>query len=259
MDTEVLQEAPPVLSKIISGYIWQQNQTGLSTSQVFHLKKAGGENLYLKIDSRRESRLLAEKQRLEWLKGKLPVPELRFFVSDDERDYLLISEIEGSGTHADLWKKDIPRTIRQLAAGVKLIHSLPIADCPFDERSETKIKKARRRIELRLIEQSNFEKPDKKPEELFQKVVADKPDSEDLVFTHGDYCLPNVIMCDFVINGFIDLAEAGIADRYQDIALLVRSVEYNFGKRWIPMIFECLGIEPNWEKIEFYQLLDKFF
>jgi aminoglycoside phosphotransferase len=256
---EVLQKAPPDLLNIITDYVWQRNLTGHSTSQVFHLKKAGGKNLYLKIDSQRESRLLKEKLRLEWLKGKLPVPEVRLFVSDDERDYLLASEIKGAGAHENLWKGDIPRVIQQLAAGVKMIHNLPIEACPFNERLETKIEKARRRIELGLIEQSNFEEPDKKPEELFQKVIATKPDSGNLVFTHGDYCLPNVILRDFVINGFIDLAEAGIADRYQDIALLTRSVEYNYGKHWIPFVFECLEIEPDWGKIEFYKLLDEFF
>jgi aminoglycoside phosphotransferase len=67
------------------------------------------------------------------------------------------------------------------------------------------------------------------------------------------------ILKDFRLNGFVDCAEAGIADRYQDIALLARSVGHNFGEKWIPFVFECLEIEPDWEKIEFYKLLDEFF
>ncbi|MDQ4122555.1 MAG: phosphotransferase [Acidobacteriota bacterium] len=71
--------------------------------------------------------------------------------------------------------------------------------------------------------------------------------------------MPNVIFKDWQISGFIDWGRAGVADRYQDIALLARSVGYNFGEQWTPFVFECLEIVPDWEKIEFYKLLDEFF
>jgi len=61
------------------------------------------------------------------------------------------------------------------------------------------------------------------------------------------------------LNGVIDWENAGIADRYQDIALLTRSVWYNFGENWGKTVFEIYGIEPDWEKIDFYRLLDEFF
>ncbi len=68
-----------------------------------------------------------------------------------------------------------------------------------------------------------------------------------------------MILKNFRLSGFVVWAEAGIAFRYQDIALLARNVGYNFGEQWIPFVFECSEIEPDWEKIEFYKLLDKFF
>lgn len=255
------QNLPNQLIQTISGYIWQQNFIGLSTAQIFHLKKAGGESLYLKTAPRFDSELEREKQRLEWLAGKLPVPEVRLFVQDDARDYLLISEIEGAGAYEDLWKENVPRAIELLAAGVKLIHGLPIAHCPFDDTLEVKIERARRRIELGLVDETDFddERLGRTAEDLFRELIVTKPASEDLVFTHGDCCLPNVVFKDWQIGGFIDWGRAGVADRYQDIALLARSVWYNFGAEWTPYLFECLEIEPDWEKIDFYKLLDEFF
>ncbi|HEX8397539.1 MAG TPA: APH(3') family aminoglycoside O-phosphotransferase [Pyrinomonadaceae bacterium] len=252
---------PQALFEALSDYDWQQNLTGFSSSQVFRLTKAGGENLYLKIDSHGGSELADEKLRLEWLKGKLPVPEVRFFVQMDERDYLLITEIEGEGAHEDLWKEDVRRTIELLANGVRMIHSLPVADCPFDETLEAKIERARWRMELGLVDESDFddERQGRTAEELFRELIATRPTSEDLVFTHGDYCLPNVLFKDWQISGFVDWGRAGVADRYQDIALLARSVCYNFGEKWTPFVFEALKIEPDWERIEFYKLLDEFF
>ena len=53
--------------------------------------------------------------------------------------------------------------------------------------------------------------------------------AEDLVFTHGDYCLPNIIYHEGKINGVVGLSRVGIADRYQDISLFLRSFEFNVG------------------------------
>ncbi|HEX8196195.1 MAG TPA: APH(3') family aminoglycoside O-phosphotransferase [Pyrinomonadaceae bacterium] len=252
---------PQALFEALYGYDWQQNLTGFSSSQVFRLTKAGGENLYLKTALRVDSELAEEKQRLVWLKGKLSVPEVRLFVQTDERDYLLTSEIEGAGAHEDFWKEDVPRTIELLTNGVRMIHSLPVADCPFDETLEAKIERARRKMKLGLVDESDFddERQDRTAEDLFRELTATKPESEDLVFTHGDYCLPNVLFKDWQISGFVDWGRAGVADRYQDIALLARSVCYNFGEKWTPFVFEALEIEPDWERIEFYKLLDEFF
>lgn len=252
---------PQILSETLSGYVWQQDFTGFSGTQVFHLKAANGENLYLKTALGSGSELAEEKQRLEWLKGKLSVPEVRFFVQDEARDYLLISEIEGAGAHGDLWKEDVRRAIELLANGVRMIHSLPVADCPFDETLEAKIEQARRRMELGLVDESDFddERQGRTAEDLFRELIATRPTSEDLVFTHGDYCLPNVLFKDWQISGFVDWGRAGVADCYQDIALLARSVCYNFGEKWTPFVFEALEIEPDCERIDFYKLLDEFF
>jgi aminoglycoside phosphotransferase len=263
MKSEISHESlPPMLAETIRGYESQQNLIGLSTAQVFRLKKASGENLYLKTAQRTDSELKAEKEKLEWLAGKLAgVPEVRLFVRDESRDYLLISEIEGAGAHEDLWKQNVPKAIKLLATGLKTIHGLPTKDCPFDETLESKIEAARRRMALGMVDASDFDdkRRGRTSEDLFQELIANKPASEELVFTHGDYCLPNVIFKDWEIGGFVDWSRAGVADCYQDIALLERSVRYNFGEEWMPRLFECLEIEPNQGKIDFYKLLDEFF
>jgi aminoglycoside phosphotransferase len=262
METAFLQNSlPQTLSETLSGYVWQQDFTGFSGTQVFHLKSSRDENLYLKTAPRVGSELAEEKQKLEWLKGKLSVPEVRLFVQMDERDYLLISEIEGTGVHEDLWKEDVRRAIELLANGVRMIHNLPAAECPFDETLEAKIEQARRRMEFGLVDESDFddERQGRTAEDLFRELIATRPASEDLVFTHGDYCLPNVVFKDWRLSGFIDWSRAGVADRYQDTALLARSVEFNFGAEWRAFLFDCLEIQPDDEKIRFYQLLDEFF
>lgn len=59
---------------------------------------------------------------------------------------------------------------------------------------------------------------------------------------------------------FYDLARCGIADKWLDIAFCVRDIrEYYPNSEYERMFFEMLGVEPDYEKIEYYILLDEMF
>lgn len=95
---------------------------------------------------------------------------------------------------------------------------------------------------------------------MLQELLDKKPAGEDLIFTHVDYCLPNIIINNWDISGFIGWGSGGIADRYQDLALAARSLAYNFGSRWIPLLFKEWGIDDmDYSKIEYCKLLDESF
>jgi aminoglycoside phosphotransferase len=253
---------PANLGQFVSGYAWQQIHHGLSPSNVFRLESPNKNSLYLKTSPRIPGfSLLREKMRLDWLKNRLPVPEVLLFSEDENTDYLLLSEIPGTPASDDSLKNNLPRVIEHLVNGLKMIHALPIKNCPFDERLDYKIKLVRERMLKGLVDEADFdeERQGRAAADAFRELVETKPSGEDLVFTHGDYCLPNVIFKDAKLNGFVDLGNAGVADRYQDIALLTRSILHNFGEDWTQNIFEIYGIEPDLQKLHFYRLLDEFF
>ena len=62
------------------------------------------------------------------------------------------------------------------------------------------------------------------PASLLDELHAIRPPYEDLVLIHGDYCFLNVVVKDWSLSGFIDLARCGVADRYHDLAQAARSV-----------------------------------
>ncbi len=73
------------------------------------------------------------------------------------------------------------------------------------------------------------------------------------------------------VTGYIDLGKMGIADRWCDIAICYRSLSHNFSGKYGEYVdvtcseydemqfFRELGIEPDWEKIRYYILLDELF
>jgi aminoglycoside phosphotransferase len=118
---------------------------------------------------------------------------------------------------------------------------------------------ARERTRLGLVDQSDFDevRRGRAATEVLVELLAKRPATEDIVFTHGDYCLPNVFVSPL---GFIDCGRAGRADRYQDLALAARSVAYNLGPEWVVALWEAHGHDtPDEEKLAFYTLLDEFF
>jgi len=244
------EHLPPALAQALTDYTGQQISHGCSGAAVHRLTHPTQAPLYLKIGPPDPNHsLAAEQARLVWLQDKLPVPRVLLFVQDEQLDYLLMSAIPGIDTSDQVYRNDLPSMVRLLGEGMRRFHSVPIADCPFDETLPVTLARARARTAAGLI-----------PAGLLAELAAKRPRQEDLVLTHGDYCLPNILLHAGAVSGFIDLGRAGVADRYQDLALAVRSLARNFGEGWAPLLFAGYGLStPDPTKLEFYRLLDECF
>lgn len=72
-------------------------------------------------------------------------------------------------------------------------------------------------------------------------------------FIHGDFCLPNILVKDNKVSGFIDLNDAGVGDKYADYSWCIWSFEYNLKtKEFTPILLKELGVEFNQELFDKY-------
>jgi len=253
---------PNSLAKLTNGYSWERITIGHSDALTF-LLKGHSYNQYIKIQPNNSiDNLYHEKEKLEWLQGKLSVPEVLYYDKDEVNEFLLITEIKGINASDKSYETNLPYLMEQLALGIKTIHSLSVESCPFNKNLDVKIEDAKRRVENGLVDEEDFDEVRKglKATELIKELISKKPINEDLVFTHGDFCLPNIIIDKGKVSGFIDLGRAGVSDRYQDLALIIRSITSNFGKKCIPFFLKEYGVkELDESKIFYYQLMDEFF
>ncbi|MGM0903473.1 MAG: APH(3') family aminoglycoside O-phosphotransferase [Bacillota bacterium] len=253
---------PPSLARLIDGYSWEQITIGHSEAMTYLLKGIA-DNQYLKIQPIHSiENLFDEKEKIEWLQGKLSVPDVLYYGKNEANEYLLVSEIKGINASDKSYEADIRLLMQLLGAGLKTFHSLSIENCPFDQGLEVKLEEAKRRVDNGLVDEEDFDEKRKglKTKELYKELISNKPNNEDLVFTHGDYCLPNIIIDKGKVSGFIDLGRAGVADRYQDLALAIRSITSNFGSEYIPFFLKEYGLkELDETKVAYYQLMDEFF
>ena len=254
---------PQSFNDFVAGYTWNAVTTGKSSAKTYCLQRRHHPTMFLKVDKKWPRReLLEEKRVLEWLSGKLSVATVVFFDEDDSNDYLLISGIPGVDAANLVGGIEDTRLVTLLAEGLRMIHGVPIDNCPFDRSLDRMIEIAGFNVEHKLVDEDDFAdiRRGKTAEELYKELIRLRPVNEDLVFTHGDYCLPNIMINQQKIAGFIDLHRAGIADRYKDIALAIRSTRSNMGAGYEKTFFKEYGIsEPDIHKIEYYMLLDEFF
>jgi aminoglycoside 3'-phosphotransferase-3 len=256
------------LYEITKNYRFIKDTEGMSPTRVYKLC-GRSENLYLKIsDSKFHGTTYdveREKDIMLWLKGKLPVPEVLHFEQHENSSFLLMREVSGDVGYAYYQKqRDPKKMIKIYSEGIKLFQSVSIAGCPFPSNIDYRLNELDYLLRHGLadidIENWEDDTPFRDPNELYAFLKTHKP-SEELVFSHGDLGDSNIFISNHKISGFIDLGRSGKADKWYDIAFCVRSIQHDIGndKEYLGLFFDLLGIEPDWEKIRYYILLDELF
>ena len=214
-----------------------------------------------------------EVEAMQWLTGRLAVPKVIAHECKDGKSYLLMSRVSGRMACDKCYMRNPEELTELLAQALQELWRVDISTCPLDWRLDRKLEAARFYVENNFVDTDNVEPetfgPDgfKNPEDLLQWLIKHRP-AEELVLSHGDFCLPNIYIEDDGKFNFIDLGRTGIADKWQDIALCYRSLKHNFAGKYDgeeypefdpQMLFEELGLEPDWDKIKYYILMDELF
>lgn len=260
-------EIPDKIKSILTSFNYSSDTVGMSEASILLF-----DDKVLKID-RVCDESENERDVMLWLKDKLPVPEVICHEIYNGRSYLLMSKLPGvmSCDESYLTRPQVLTEI--LATGLKMLWETDISKCSYDFSLDKKLEMARYNIEHGLVDIDNVEPETfgengfQSPKHLLDWLIQNRPE-EEIVFSHGDFCLPNIFIDDGKISGFLDLGKTGCADRYQDIALCYRSLKHNYEGKFggetyegfdPDSLFIHLGIEPDWDKINYYLLMDELF
>ena len=257
------------LTAALTDYAFEPISLGESGAAVWRCSMAGSPTLYLKTAAlSAELRLDEEAERLRWMKERdLPVPIVREYGHTDHAEYLLLDEVAGIAASDPTWRRFLPEVATALGEGLARLHRTRVADCPFDHRLVREVREACRRTATGRVREEDFdeERAGRGATELLTELLTTMPEGEDLVFSHGDFCLPNVVLDraeDGAVHiaGLVDCGRAGLADRHQDLALAIRSITHHFGRGWVAPFLRAYGLpHPQPERLRFYTLLDEFF
>jgi len=249
---------PQPIQTHVSGYATTGiNHRTSSQSQIYLYQKPNAPDLFLKINmGNTDAPLILEKEAMDWLQDKLPVPRVIAYCQTGETTYLLTQRIDGTSSEQLQHKDNIENTVTILAKGLRTIHNISIAGCPLPQyTAQSLIQEAKKNVQKSIITAQSLQSrgDTRTPQEALDQVISLCPQTEHLTFTHGDYCLPNVMIHNNTLSGFIDWGSAGVGDPHRDLVSAQYSIRRNLGEEWLDPFFDQYGRDQiNENTLAFY-------
>ncbi|MGR6918639.1 APH(3') family aminoglycoside O-phosphotransferase [[Actinomadura] parvosata] len=228
--------------------VWSADHEGLS-GHVSRVTSAAGV-FYVK----QGPAAAAEHERLRWLERWASVPDVVAF----DGDTLVLADVAAPS----LESAAPPHIGTIMGRALRDLHAVPIAECPFDERLDTRLARAADRVRAGLVDPDDFDDDHRglSARRLHDRLIADRPATEDLVVAHGDYTPGNVLLPSGGAPVLIDVGGLGVADRYLDLAIAVRDLGEDFGPAAVADFFTAYGLDAADErKLYYFRLLDELF
>ena len=174
------------------------------------------EGYYLKRAPRGSLQREADMTRFFHQKG-LGAEVLQFLST--EHDYLLTVRVPGEDcTHRDYLSQP-KRLCDLLATKLRELHETDISGCPVPDHTQRYLTTVRQNYAKGAYDTSLF--PDNwgyaSADEAYRAVMQNEHRLRCDTLLHGDYCLPNVMLNDWKLSGFIDVGNGGVGDRHVDL------------------------------------------
>ncbi len=256
---------PAGLAAHVQGCAWARDTVGESGGTVYRLHgKPGAPDLFLKHGTGAVAEDVTDEMvRLLWLGGRVPVPSVVHFTRTAAEAWLLMTAIPGRTVFQVLEEDAAGRhnAVAAMARFLRRLHSLPIQACPFNADHAFRLMRARERIDTGLVDTDEFddERRGWTAEQVWGELMALLPLAPDPVVTHGDFSLDNILLQGGEAIGCIDVGRVGIADRWQDLAVLWHCLgEFDASLR--DTLLATYGLSAADErKLRFHLLLDELF
>ena len=224
---------------------------GCSGKKVYKIRKKS-KVFYLKV----ANHLSKESISLDYLEDKIMVPEKVFYEKYNGMSYLLTKSLNGIMLCDDYFDDHVMEGIDIIVEAFNALYNIDYSDCVIDETIPVKIK----RIEENI---SKIKEKDIKKEildrfhtkEAILKYLKGNMPKQIIGFTHGDMSLPNIYAYNGHFSGLLDTEDAGLSDIYYDLVVCEISIERNYGKEYIDVFYEKLGIEKDEFKSDYYRIL----
>lgn len=150
------------------------------------------------------------------------------YISAD-KDYLVTEKIVGEDCISEKYLDNPTKLCDTLAENLRLLHSIDYQDCPITNHTESYLARAESNFMSGNYDKTHF--PDsfgyRSAEEAREVILANSMLLKCDTLLDGDYCLPNIVLNDWKLSGFIDVGNGGVGDKHVDIFWAIWTLFYN--------------------------------
>ena len=151
--------------------------------------------------------------------------------SSGEQDIMLTRRVAGEDCTNEKYLAEPKRLTEILATELRKLHEIRYTGCPVQDRTREYLALADENYRTGNYDASHF--PDSFGYRSAEEAWAVLRDGRDALRTdtllHGDYCLPNVMLDDWSLSGFIDVGCGGVGDRHVDLFWGAWTLWFNLG------------------------------
>ncbi|MDE6749490.1 MAG: aminoglycoside 3'-phosphotransferase [Lachnospiraceae bacterium] len=227
MKKTLLNGIPNEMPRDIQRFVSAVNIYDTSCSpeaKVYFIDKGNG--YYLKCSD--SGMLEKEFKMTEYFYSKGLGAEVLSYISDN-RDWLLTRAVIGEDCVHEKYLMEPKRLCDTIAYELRKLHETDYSDCPIPDRTAEYLAVAEKNYCT-----GNYDKlpcPDsfsyRSAKEAYDVLTAEKGALQNKVLLHGDYCLPNIVLNNWNLSGFIDVGNGGVGDRHIDIFWGIWSLWFN--------------------------------
>lgn len=236
---------PDSLTRLIAGSRIYDSSCS-PEARVYYVEKDGG--FYLKRAER--GTLLRECEMYSYFHGMGLAPEVLDYHTG-ECDWLLTRRAVGEDMLDARYLSEPKRLARLLGEELRRLHEISPVGCPACARLTEYCDTVEKNYLSGEYDKSHF--PDSFGYSSAEEAISVFRDGRHLLrqdtLIHGDYCLPNIMLDDWRLSAFIDLGNAGVADRHIDLFWGEWTLEFNLGTdEYVDEFFDAYGrdkIDPD--------------
>ena len=238
-----LSQLPENLNETIYSFIKDSEIYDSSCSaaaKVYFIDKDSG--YYLKIS--KPQSLKREAEMTEYFNALGLGTKVINYISG-ERDWLITEKVSGEDcTYAEYLNE--PEKLAEIYGKIlRKLHETDYSKCPIQDKLTETLSNAEANYK-----KGNFDASTHIPEMLRPKskdeawafIMGNKDKLKADTLTHGDYCLPNVMLDNWNFSNFIDLGNSGVSDRHFDLFWGAWTFNYNLKTdKYTDIFFNAYG------------------
>lgn len=162
--------------------------------------------------------LKREAEMTKFFAGKGLSANVLEYISLD-KDYMLTERVRGEDCTYYKYLDDPERLCDIMAESLLMLHGLDYTDCPVPDRMKEYFQTVDDNYKKGLFDlsYSGADGEGRSADEIYRYLCENKGLLKSDTLLHGDYCLPNIMLDDFRLSGFIDVGNGGVGDRHVDL------------------------------------------